>query len=195
MPSSLFLPGNSKLPIGAILPFAGNVTPDWEAKSGFMICDGRQLDRKKYPKLFDAIGTCWGGDATDTFHIPDLRGLFIRGVSMDSGNDPDATARSHSRPGGHTGNQVGSVQSSAFESHSHVASVSTHIKGRVISNTLAQESEWRCGFEGHPTGAFSDGGQLGMDRFDPGLGAHLQNTGGNETRPKNASVYYVICTE
>jgi Phage Tail Collar Domain len=48
-------------PIGSITAFAGPVSSAFEAQSGWMICDGRSLDRIKQPGLFAVIGSSWGG--------------------------------------------------------------------------------------------------------------------------------------
>jgi microcystin-dependent protein len=37
-------------------------------------CDGRLLSVSQYPQLFSVIGTTYGGDGTNTFGLPDLRG-------------------------------------------------------------------------------------------------------------------------
>lgn len=50
---------------------------------GFLPCDGRVLIKADYLPLYAAIGntyTYWGGINTSTyFHLPDLRGIYIRG--------------------------------------------------------------------------------------------------------------------
>lgn len=69
---------NSATPVGAIRPSAGNKAniPD-----GWLLCDGSQISRATYAKLFDVLGTAWGvGDGTTTFDLPDFRGKFLRGV-------------------------------------------------------------------------------------------------------------------
>lgn len=49
--------------------------------TGFLICDGSELDRTVYSNLFSAIGTNFGtGNGSTTFNIPDLRGAYIRGT-------------------------------------------------------------------------------------------------------------------
>lgn len=58
--------------------------PTWfagpEVPEGYLYCDGSEVDREVYKELFTAIGTTWGaGDGVDTFNIPDLRGIFVRG--------------------------------------------------------------------------------------------------------------------
>lgn len=61
--------------IGFPFWFAGPEVPE-----GYLYCDGSEVNRNVYKELFAAIGTTWGaGDGTDTFNIPDLRGIFVRG--------------------------------------------------------------------------------------------------------------------
>lgn len=60
--------------IGFAKPFGGMVVPQ-----GYLYCDGSEVSRQAYDKLFAAIGTTWGeGDGVETFNIPDLRGIFVR---------------------------------------------------------------------------------------------------------------------
>ena len=60
---------------GEIRALAGAVVP-----SGWLVCDGRNVDRLVYASLFSAIGTVWGdGDSSTTFAIPDLRGRALYG--------------------------------------------------------------------------------------------------------------------
>jgi hypothetical protein len=63
------------LPAGMIIPFAGSTLPD-----GYLVADGRSLDRATNSRLFTAIGTMYGSVDGDHFNIPDMRGLFIRGA-------------------------------------------------------------------------------------------------------------------
>lgn len=64
-------------PVGATMLWAGVVEPD-----GWIICDGRELNRTTYADLFDAIGTLWGdGNGTTTFNIPDLTYRIPMGAS------------------------------------------------------------------------------------------------------------------
>ncbi|HJQ38997.1 MAG TPA: tail fiber protein [Thermoanaerobaculia bacterium] len=55
--------------VGEIRLIAGNYEPE-----AWAWCDGRMLDPKQYPDLFQKIGTRYGGDGKTTFAIPDLRG-------------------------------------------------------------------------------------------------------------------------
>lgn len=68
-------------PAGLVVPFAGATIP-----SGWLDCDGAAVSRTTYKKLFDALGTTWGGgDGSTTFNLPDLRGRCILGVGTGSG--------------------------------------------------------------------------------------------------------------
>jgi microcystin-dependent protein len=112
----------SGIPIGTILAFAGekNRIPE-----GWLPCDGIQVKNTDYPNLFKSIGNVWGGSGTPNFFLPDLRGMFLRGVSGSTSIDPDKDARqspqiagSPNNPG-NNGNEVGSIQGSEIKTHDH----------------------------------------------------------------------------
>lgn len=64
-------------PTGSIIAFAGNTLPD-----GYLLCDGSQVSRTTYKKLFDVIGTTYGeGDGSTTFTLPNLIDRFLEGSS------------------------------------------------------------------------------------------------------------------
>jgi hypothetical protein len=153
---------NVGVPSGAVMAYAGATIP-----AGWMLCDGAAVSRTgATADLFAAIGTAWGsGNGSTTFNLPDMRGLFLRGVDGSAGKDPDTSTRTASNPGGNTGNAVGSVQGDELESHSHTIS-------GVGSQALAG---------------------LGLaSLLSPGGASATNATGGQETRPKNAYVYYII---
>ena len=150
------------LPSGIVHSFAGSSAPQ-----GYFLCDGSTVSRTTYAKLFAAIGTSSGiGDGSTTFNLPDYRGRFLRGVDGVAGNDPDKLSRTAVN-GGNSGNAVGSVQADQFASHSHTVGV------YVISNL---------------NGPFPNGQNNGSLFSNFGT----SGAGGNETRPKNAYVQYII---
>lgn len=54
---------------GFIAPYGGTGTP-----TGWLLCDGSNVNRTTYAALFAAIGETWGaGDGVTTFGLPDLR--------------------------------------------------------------------------------------------------------------------------
>jgi microcystin-dependent protein len=159
-------------PIGSIFAFAG---PPLKVPSNYLVCDGKSVPvgspGSTYFALFQAIGTSWGGDGVNNFNIPDLRGLFLRGVSDSSGRDPDAAGRTAINPGGHAGNQVGSLQLSALATHTH-----TYI-GKFL------EASGGSGFIGH---GFDSNSRQSDQTFA------MNPTGDQETRPTNAYVLWIV---
>jgi hypothetical protein len=67
------------VPPGTVIAFAGTRDPN-----GYLLCNGRELDVMKYPCLFRAIGTIYGGNGTSKFRLPDFRGIFLRGTGGDA---------------------------------------------------------------------------------------------------------------
>ena len=65
------------VPTGAMFPFAGQSAP-----SGYLFCNGQQVSRTKYSRLFNVIGTLYGsGDGSTTFNLPDYRNRVLQGSS------------------------------------------------------------------------------------------------------------------
>jgi microcystin-dependent protein len=59
--------------------FAGNFAPvDW------LLCQGQLLPISQYDVLYTLLGTTYGGDGTQTFALPDLRGRLP--IHMSSSN-------------------------------------------------------------------------------------------------------------
>lgn len=63
-------------PVGVIQMFAGdvNTVPD-----NWLLCDGRQLNRYTYSRLFAVIGTSYGSISDDTFTLPNFEGRMPLG--------------------------------------------------------------------------------------------------------------------
>jgi microcystin-dependent protein len=184
-------------PIGSIVAYAGPIDTAWETANGWMLCDGRLLDRSDplYVSLFDAIGFSWGGDLVERFHLPDLGGYFLRGVALrkDQDRDPDSDRRTANHTGGHTGNQVGSVQGWATAlppreqafvlsdagRHHHILDFELDATRDVdsVANTVAYPAP--SGAPPHTTDT-------------AGLHTHVLTGGHRETRPINAYVHWII---
>ena len=69
------------------MPLVGQISllPFTPPGDEWALCDGSPLNIVDYPALFTVIGTLYGGDGTTTFHLPDLRGRTMVGVSQDDG--------------------------------------------------------------------------------------------------------------
>jgi microcystin-dependent protein len=77
--------GDLGVPMGAIMPYAGASAP-----YGYLLCDGSEVEKSKFPELFDIVGSLYNGTVTlngvNTFRLPDLRGRFALGKdNMDNG--------------------------------------------------------------------------------------------------------------
>jgi len=169
-------------PVGSITAFAGTAPP-----YGWLICDGSPVSRSTYATLFGVIGTSWGqGDNSTTFNIPDLQGRFLRGLDAGSGRDPDAASRTASNTGGNTGDQVGSVEDQQYLAHSHTVTDPGHNHKSVNSDVVRNTGGYGTGLG---TGGLGPN-QITMTTNTTGI--TINNSGGNETRPKNAAVYFII---
>ena len=135
-----------------------------EVPENWKLCDGSELTRKDFPELFRVIGTHYGGTGELTFKIPDCRGYFLRGV--DPGGKVDAEKRI-----------IGSIQADCLQQHRH-------------------EGKW------HQAGQDDHGSRFSNSEYpvNPDEGGHTTyHTGnvinarvGNETRPKNIAVHWII---
>lgn len=80
-------------------PFIGEIriypTSNGKAQSGWLICDGSLLKINEYSQLFSVIGTIYGGDGTETFAIPDLRGRVPVGQGQGVGLLPRNLGQSY----------------------------------------------------------------------------------------------------
>ena len=153
---------------------SANITPPgsisayggFSSPMGWLLCDGSAVSRTTYANLYAAIQTNFGsGDGSTTFNLPDFRGRFLRGRDAGAGNDPDNASRTAMNAGGNIGNLVGSVQADELKSHSHGIPVNSN------SNT-------------------GNGGWLSSGSLTQTNSTNA--TGGNETRPVNAYVNYII---
>lgn len=63
------------IPVGTVFSFAGNTVP-----TGYLICDGSEINRTDYTNLFAVIGTTYGeGDGSTTFNLPNYTDKFLEG--------------------------------------------------------------------------------------------------------------------
>lgn len=173
---------NALVPPGTIMAWAG---PKGGWPQGWLYCDGTAVNQADYPALYAAIGTTWGygGAFGTTFRLPDLRGYFLRGASEGTGRDPDAPTRfALYGDGGAQGDNAGSYQGSTFTSHNHYVSAKngSGLPGNVLGVNVPNSPNpgWN-----NPGSYF---GQLDVLYLQSG------NSGGSETRPINAAVYYIV---
>ena len=162
------LTGLASMPTGGVLWFAADTPPP-----GFLKCNGAALSRTVYAGLFSIIGFAFG-ESGGNFHLPDLRGEFLRG--WDDGRGVDA-ARSFA-----------TAQAAEMASHGHTASIvpsgaHSHFYGRG----------WPAAE--HHGGAVPDGRYMLDETTWDGVHTHeitIDPTGGAETRPRNVALLACI---
>lgn len=147
--------------IGEIKAFGGIVLPN-----NHLWCDGTSYLRTAYPDLYSVIGTYYGTADGTHFNVPDLRGMFLRGLDGTAGIDIDKAARTALKTGGNTGNNIGSFQADMLKSHRHnfpIKVIPGSVSGVMYSNNIGTDNTYLT-----------------------------DNAGGNETRPVNVYVNYII---
>lgn len=161
----------SLCPAGTILPYAGDSAP-----AGWLLCNGASISRTTYATLYSVVANRFGSVDGSSFNVPDFRGRFLRGRDGGAGRDPDRNARTAMNTGGSVGDLVGSIQGDDTRSHTHGYNDIYHSEGggsvTVPSNRGSGDT---------------DSDNRGYD-----LGRTSNSTGGNETRPLNANVNYII---
>jgi len=160
------------VPIGTIISFAGYAAP-----AGWAICDGssHSIYDLNYAGLWSVTSYTWGG-CCEHFNLPDLRGRFLRGVSDTTTNDPDKASRTALYGGGTTGNSVATYQGDSYASHQH-------IDGFAGGNATASYGVATVATVGNVNG------QSGTSTINH---AYTSFSGSSETRPKNATVLFII---
>lgn len=175
-------------PVGKLITWPSDNYPD-----GYLYCDGASVLVADFPALFAEIGYTHGG-AGANFNIPDGRGFFPRGVSDGTGRDPDAGSRTAMNPGGNTGNAVGSVQGHTFGSHAHGGGSHGHGFTQPTISSIIGGPFGSPG--GNPILSGADSSlAYGLSAFSGsvhGVGPIIATEGGNENRPLNFGVKFII---
>lgn len=202
------LPNNA--PVGSMMAFAGDAfglsyagtnAPTFAANDeylrelGWMLCDGRALSKERYGQLFQIIGISWGNGTIGTggtrgdFNIPDMRGMFPRGVDHGTKQDPDAEKRTHPTTDQFTSAKVGTSQEDELGKHAHKATVNEqphshgyNRKEQGGPNTFDSGSGRGVEGSSHPN---TDGAKTNLT-------VTIGSSGGEETRPKNRAVNWII---
>ncbi|HKS27369.1 MAG TPA: tail fiber protein [Pyrinomonadaceae bacterium] len=161
--------------VGTVVAFVG---PAEKVPAGWLICNGAEASGKAYPKLAALLGTTYGTPkTTGNVMLPDLRGMFLRGVDPDGVGDPDNHARMSPIPGNRT--QVGPV-----------------VGSRQIHQLLNHTHHWDKNFELIGSSGADIAVQLALNsaiNSNAGTEPTTNNDGGGaETRPVNVYVYYLI---
>lgn len=160
----------SYAPTGSVTMWTTTTAP-----TGYLICNGAAISRTTYAALFAVLGTIYGpGDGSTTFNLPDLRGVFVRG--LDNGRALD---------GGRT---IGTYQESENKSHGHAVSDPGHGHGLDVVmgssgvgggfNQAAPQANETPTTRGNARVAYTNIG--------------IVASGIHESRPRNVALNYII---
>jgi len=168
-------PDLSLVPVATILTYAG-IFATSGVPTGWLPCDGSIYLRTDYPRLAAVIGTAYqtsttrtdvppGGVWTNYFRVPDLRGMFLRGVDKMTS---DGTAA-----GVDPGRILGNMQDDGVKTHTHP------FAHRASKNNITAGTSFTPYEDFEPT--------------DSSTSANSANAvGADETRPKNIAISYII---
>lgn len=153
--------------VSMVAHFAMATPPD-----GWLACNGQNVSRTTYAKLFALIGTTYGsGNGSTTFTLPNLQDDFIRGAS--------------------TTRAVGAREGDTIQSHTHPYRDRYFVQRGADSNmaNYATQKEWV------PSGYNNYVGPDGSDRNNDTFlyyDTTTSPTGGTETRPRNVALLACI---
>jgi len=156
------------VPTGSIMPYVGTTAP-----AGWVLCDGQTLTGITGSGPLIAL---LGGN-----NAPDLRGMFLRGTGTSPVN-------------GQNGPALMVSQNDDFESHNHPGTTNTtglHNHTRTTNNQASENGDGAIAWN-NTDGA---GSNVTVAVSNNGNHSHTvttQNTGGNETRPVNYGINYII---
>jgi len=182
------------IPIGTIVAYGGPLTDADKSNLktlGWLPCDGSLLKKKDYIDLALTIDANYGGTGggNGSFNLPDFRGRFLRGVTRTSANDPNASTRVASNPGGNVGNEVGSLQYYATAKPNVAFTTSTDgLHSHNVPHAPVDNNAYAIA--GSHYGIWNGGG-VSVDA----AGDHTHNVSGGfnpESRPINRYVNYII---
>jgi len=164
-------------PTGTIKPWPTGTVP-----AGYLECNGASVCRSNYADLFGVISDDYGAADIYRFNLPDYRGQFLRGWSHGQTTDPDKATRTD-RGDSVTGDYVGTKQAGQVQAHTHGSS-----GAHSHTTTVPDGYGGAAGSVGVTESLASKSGFYTTDSI-----AHEHaSVGGNENRPTNINVMYII---
>lgn len=179
------------IPIGMILPYAGAISESKPLPQGWLLCDGRELDKTTYADLFNVIGTTYGGKGIPGFCLPDLRGMFVRATDHGRHKDPDSGSRTSGPQGGSSGDNPGSLQKYSTAKPQISFATDTSANHDHPADHLPTEEYWAAAACTANHGAAWTSGSSASG--SAGAHTHMVTGGGDrETRPQNICMNWII---
>ena len=145
------------IPTGSVFPFAGITAPE-----GFLLCNGQEVSRFTYAKLYGVISDTYGaGDGTTTFNLPDYREVTLVGAGTSGRSSIKA----------HDIYAVGEFKDDQMQGHEHLSykNYETNAKGgagtmTIFGGKVKTEGIETDGVNGAPRiGSTTHGKQIGVN--------------------------------
>ncbi len=183
----IFERATSVIPIGSVIAYTGTISPangfetygtriekkDDVTNAIWLVCNGAELKVSSYEKLSNVIGNIYGGKLNpatkklSVFNLPNYCGMFLRGVDLNNSIDPNRNLSKepqNSTVGPHRhGYQYVDVSAHAKNGYKKVDSYSQGRKDVIAKKIISKHTE---------------------QANDIGIG--------NETKPINMAVHYLI---
>ena len=95
---------------------------------GWLVCDGRLLDRVQYKALFDVVGTTFGYTNSSNFRMPDFRGRVFGGLNVSGNRNNSYSVRNL---GDATGEEAHTLTIPEMPTHNHTINDPGHAHSYV----------------------------------------------------------------
>ena len=184
------------VPVGSIVPYGGTIAIAKDVPDGWLLCDGRPVpEGSAYDDLRELLReTAWGSEGA-VIHLPDLRGMFLRGV-----DDPDGPAGKEWEAAGNDEDPDKRQDRITRQPSTLVGSVQDYATARPGENfwaNLRHHHEHGRAVAGHVMAGGTEPPRNNDGRADTDF--RLSETevttkggGDKETRPRNAYVNFII---
>ncbi|QLA10757.1 straight tail fiber [Shewanella phage Thanatos-2] len=183
------------VPVGVIYIWPGASVPTQD----YLVCDGRSLSTSIYSELFSKIGYTYGGSG-GTFNIPDMRGMFVRGVGTSSHIQNAMATDNKGKEGlgvGCSGSALGGVQAQQVRYHKHDSGWGEYPGRTTDARNGMSATRGFQGAKNHDWDNYkyftNDGNEVDPESIrTPTSTMNSKSLIGKENRPWNISMYYVI---
>ncbi len=138
---------------------------------GWLICDGRLLDRTENSALFEVIGTAFGSTTSSNFRLPDLRGRVFGSLNLAGNKNNSFSTRNL---GATVGAETHTLTVDEMPSHNHTISDPGHnhsylnnVNDQSVNTLTTQDSA-------------ADNADVEATTGNSYTGISIQNTGGGQ---------------
>ena len=182
------------MPIGAVMMWSADTLPS----AKWAVCDGGDEQKNSRAVLFQRIGYKYGGGG-EVFKRPDMRGLFVRGAGTGKHILDERGIDSKGKPllgNGCDGGSVGQVQKQQITEHKHA----TGWGERYTGNEARYGRSAGTGYYGSAKSDWdnfmyftNDSNEIEPEERRSAVSTlNRKNLIGEENRPWNMSLYYII---